>query len=355
MTRYENATSPMKVIHTLIVITLLVSCSENPAPYTADVTRKKDDIIQTNFRRFDQDTYRNSNLNSEQSFDSLRNAYGSFFCDVVESDLRMGPCHAEKTIQEFIAFRNHPDIYSTHLEIDKVFTSEVIADIETEIESIVQRIHFFFPNKRIPEFIFYQAAWNNNIAITDSTIGIALDHYLGADNKAISSLTPDLFPMYKKKDMRPEMIIPDVAKSISSFECSPYYKQGNLMDELIIFGKILCLSKALSPNTNDSLLLSYSPVEMLWAQENEWNVWKALADNRTLFTSQRKDIDRWFSEGPFTSVRGIPQDSPPQLGVYIGWRMVSQFAENHPEISLPDLLRITDSNKFLETYTPQRK
>lgn len=355
MNRHSNSTAK-KVIHCILCITLLSGCSESPAPYTAELPTTSTGEMHLSFRRFDLDLYNHSFENPISSTDSLRNSYQDFFCEFVEAEIRIGECADSLTALELKKFKNHPDIFTTHQEIQNVFSPKKMEQIETGIKDMIKRKSYFFPNSKIPGFIFYQAAWNNRIFVTDSIVGIALDHYLGTDSKAISSLSPDLFPQYKKRDMTPEMILPDLAKSLASFECNRYYNdKGTLLDEIIIFGKMLCLSKAIAPEIDDSTLLSYTDEQFLWAQKNEWNTWKVLADNRTLYNTQRREIDRWFNEGPFTGAPGISQNSAPQLGAFIGWRMVTQYAAKHPELTLENLLSISDSRKFLETYTPQKK
>jgi hypothetical protein len=355
MNRHTNCIQK-KVIHSILCITLITSCGTPNAPYTGEIPSTESKALRLTFKRFDEDLYHQSFAEPASSADSLRNSYQNFFCDFVETDIRIGKCNDSLTAAELKKFRNHPDIFSTHEEIEKVFTREKMTELENAIMDIMIRKSHFFPESKVQEFIFYQAAWNNRIFVSDSTVGIALDHYLGKDSKAISSLSPDVFPQYKKQDMIPEMILPDLAKSLASFECNRYYNEkGTLLDEIIIFGKMLCLSKALAPEIEDSTILSYTEQQFLWASENEWNTWKVLADNRTLYNTQRRDIDRWFNEGPFTGAPGIPQDSAPQLGAYIGWKMVRQYAEKHPDLSLKNLLSISDSRKFLETYTPQKK
>jgi hypothetical protein len=345
-----------KVIQFISSSIILLSCGETSAPYTENVTLNESTEISLTFRRFDLDLYKTSFTDAIRSTDSLRNNYKSFFCDFVESDIRIGACFDSATANELVNFRNHPDILATHQEIERIFTTSKMEEIQAAITQMMNRKIYFFPDARTQEFIFYQAAWNNRISVNDSIIGIALDHYLGPGSKAISSLTPDLFPQYKKRDMTPEMILPDLAKSISSYDLSPHYQvNGTLLDEIIIYGKMLCMAKALVPQFEDSTLLSYTAEQYEWACENEWNTWRVLARNKTLYNTQRKEIERWFSEGPFTGVQGIPQESAPQLGAFIGWNMVKQYADKNPEMTLQNLIAIQDSRTFLETYTPQKK
>jgi len=63
---------------------------------------------------------------------------------------------------------------------------------------------------------------------------------------------------------------------------------------------------------------------------------------------------KWFEFAPFTNAENIPQDSPPQLGIYMGWQIVKAYMEDHPELSPADLLKEADAQKILKAYKPKK-
>jgi hypothetical protein len=98
--------------------------------------------------------------------------------------------------------------------------------------------------------------------------------------------------------------------------------------------------------------MSWSSEQCAWAEAGEENVWKTLANEKTMYQSKPFEINKWFADGPFTTATGIPQESPPQLGVWIGWNIVRQYMSKHPETKLPALLAEKDMQKLLSAYAP---
>jgi hypothetical protein len=129
-----------------------------------------------------------------------------------------------------------------------------------------------------PSIIYYQSAWNSNIAAYDSVIGISLDTYLGADHKITKQLTPEMFPNYKKENMDSKYIVADAMKGWVAWKARTYYEQKDLLSELVFYGKLMYIAEALAPDQPDSLMMSWSASQIDWALKNEWNTWKVLAN-----------------------------------------------------------------------------
>jgi len=71
-----------------------------------------------------------------------------------------------------------------------------------------------------------------------------------------------------------------------------------------------------------------------------------------MFSSNPKDVMRWFQEGPFTRVGKVPQDSPDRLGIFLGWQAVEAAMRTHPEWTEVDLLELQDPQPVLRSYRP---
>ena len=81
-------------------------------------------------------------------------------------------------------------------------------------------------------------------------------------------------------------------------------------------------------------------------------IWKTMANEKVMYRSKSFEINKWFADGPFTSATGVPQESAPQLGVWLGWNIVRQYMERHPEVTLNGLLSESDLQKILSSYVP---
>ena len=67
-----------------------------------------------------------------------------------------------------------------------------------------------------------------------------------------------------------------------------------------------------------------------------------------------KQSNRHASNEALTAAFG--KESPPRLGEWIGWQIVKSYMNNHPEITLQQLLHKNDSQEILiqSGYKPEK-
>ncbi len=310
--------------------------------------------LEIEFYRFDNDLFSSDFSHPDSATQFLYHKYSSFFCDFIEKDLMLAPCKDPKVGQMLLPFVQNKDILETKAEIEKLFPKEKTDGYNNLITESLRRWNHYFPDSLVPKVIYYQSAWNSNISTSDSVIGISLDCYLGKKNKITQQLSSEVFPNYKKSNMDEKYLVADAVKGWVAYKSRHYYKSKDMLSELVFYGKLMYISEALAPEIEDSLLLSWSTRQLKWAEENEWNVWKTLANEKVMFQSKTFEINKWFNDGPFTGASGVPQDSPPQLGVWFGWKIVRQYMEANPNLNLQQLLAEQDNRKILSAYKPKR-
>ncbi len=317
------------------------------APHAAELSAKA--------RSFDVDLFSCDFNEPARCADTLRSNYGNFFCGFVEDDLRLAACGSDSVGSLLAMFTSDPQIKETHRAVMELFPNEKRQVLTQEFNGVVQRWNHFFPAKPVPEIIYYCSAWNRSIATTDSVIGIALDCYLGRDHDITQKLSPDFFPAYKKENMDERYLIADAVKGFAAWNARNIYQPKDLLSELVFYGKIMYLAEALAPELPDSILMSWSPEQMEWAIAGEENVWKTLANEKTMYHSKPFEINKWFADGPFTSAAGIPQQSAPQLGVWMGWNIIRSYMKKHPETSIDAMLIESDNQRLLSAYVPGKR
>jgi hypothetical protein len=310
--------------------------------------------IPIQFYRFDDDLFSADFTQPERASQQLYHKYGGFYCEFVENDLRLAPCSSDSLGKLLAPFIENPDIRDTRTEIQKIFTDEKLTEFNNQLTDAMRRWHHFFPDSIVPGIVYYQSAWNSNIHATDSLIGISLDTYLGADNPITAQLSPEFFPRYSKENMDDKYLVADAIKGWVAWKSRGHYTKKDLLSEMIFYGKLMYISEALIPDMSDSLLMSWNTEQMRWAKEHEWNIWKTMANEKVMYQSKGFEINKWFADGPFTGAQGVPQDSPPQLGVWIGWNMVRQYMEKNSSTTLQVLLEEKDHQKILAAYSPTR-
>jgi hypothetical protein len=79
-----------------------------------------------------------------------------------------------------------------------------------------------------------------------------------------------------------------------------------------------------------------------------------MVDQEALYSTSTKEINRYCDEHPFTP--GYPRESPGRLGNWIGWQIVKAYMAKHAELSMEDLFKLKDPQKFLSEsgYRPPK-
>jgi hypothetical protein len=71
-----------------------------------------------------------------------------------------------------------------------------------------------------------------------------------------------------------------------------------------------------------------------------------------LYSKDYQTQTKLIQDGPFTT--GFGNESPSRLGVFIGWEIVVAYLKNNPDVTLEEVLKMTDSQKLLQNsgYKP---
>lgn len=107
----------------------------------------------------------------------------------------------------------------------------------------------------------------------------------------------------------------------------------------------------------DTLKIGYTQKQLDWCKVFEADIWAYLIQNNLLYETNFNKIQVFLSEGPFTPGLGENNSSAPKLGVWVGWQIVRKYMEEHPELSLQQLMAETDAQKILtqSKYKPKTK
>ena len=226
------------------------------------------------------------------------------------------------------------------------------------------RLKTYYPELPIPNLYTliigpddFSYAYNSRIIATRDFISIAIDLY------SIKSFGEkhyySYFPKYMQNVLDSNYLTPDVfytyLREVATIEV-PLVEENpspSLLEIMVERGKYLYAVKELLPSYELKDVLRYSQEEMKWAQENEYNIWSYLTQNRLLFEKDRTKYMGFITEGPTT--RGIP-NSPSRLGEYIGYKIVERYMEKN-KLGIKELLETIDMEKILKDsgYKPKKK
>ncbi len=325
--------------------------------YTRCTTNKFDiDVsgidLDMEFQQLDQDIFYKKQSPTSSYQAELKNKYGEFYTVFVEQIIRIGSADSLKTIQELEKFTEDSFVRNIEDHIQSKFPEKKIIQFNSDILSGFKHYRYYFPQKKIPKVVYYNSGFNYGIVTLENHLGIGLDFYLGAQDSLIKLMPGEVFHQYEKDKMDEKYLVRDGMDGWLRKEFENYQDKSNLLSLLVYEGKITYLLQAMFPNMPEELIMRYSSDEMIWAKKNKKNIWRELAKQKIIFGTKNFDNQKWITEGPFTNVGAIPEDSPARLGGWMGWNMVRAFMDKHPDWTVQQLLEEKNYPLFLNAYKP---
>lgn len=222
--------------------------------------------------------------------------------------------------------------------------------VKMELETLFKHVKYYFPKTKTPKVItvISEMDYKNKAIYTDSLVVISLELYLGKNHKFYQ------FPNYLKQNFEERQIAPDVVSSFSARNIPPVLEK-DLLSQMIYSGKQLYLKDLLLPDYTDAEKMGYTPEQIIWCQENESYMWRYFIEKEMLYSNDQKLISRFINPAPFSKFYlEIDNDSPGQVGAWIGWQMVRSYMNNN-EVPLVDLLKTSAKEIFVKSkYKPKK-
>jgi len=230
----------------------------------------------------------------------------------------------------------------------------ILPQVEEELASLHEGFRYFkhyFPHKNIPRLFtaiteFAPAAFTLDTVIA----GISLDMYLGPHFVYYPSVG---FHQYQIRNFKPEFIPANTLKAVYQSHFPFDIKETSMLDQMVYNGKILYLLDLTLPHTEDYIKIGYTPEHITWCKNNEGRIWAFLIEKELLYASQSKLFMKYLTEGPTSS--GMPQESPGNIGTWVGWQMVRTFMKNNPNFPIEKLIELKDGQQILNRskYKPR--
>ncbi|MDP3681104.1 MAG: gliding motility lipoprotein GldB [Flavobacterium sp.] len=222
--------------------------------------------------------------------------------------------------------------------------------VKLELETLFKHIKYYFPKTKTPKVItiISEMDYKNKAIYADSLVVISLELYLGKNHKFYQ------FPNYLKQNFEERQIAPDVVSSFSAGKIPPVLDK-DLLSQMIYSGKQLYLKDLLLPDYTDAEKMGYTPEQITWCQENESYMWRYFIEKEMLYSNNQKLISRFINPAPFSKFYlEIDNESPGQVGAWIGWQMVRSYMINN-DVPLVDLFKTNAKEIFVKSkYKPKK-
>lgn len=222
--------------------------------------------------------------------------------------------------------------------------------IEAELEKVFKHIKFHFPKTKSPKVytVIAEMDYDNKVIYADSLVIISLEMYLGKDHKFYE------FPAYIRQNFEQRQMMPDLVASFGKSKITTE-KDNTLLSQMIYHGKLLYLKDLLLSNYTDDEKMGYTPKEISWCEENESYIWRYFLENELLYSNELKLNSRFIAPAPFSKFYlEIDNESPGQVGAWIGWQIVRSFVKNN-DVPVAKLLEINAKELFKKSkYKPKK-
>jgi gliding motility-associated lipoprotein GldB len=298
----------------LVLMVLLAACATDKRQ--EEIDKVQVDVELTRFDRIF------ANATSE-SLPKIKAAYPQFFPEQYPDSVWLG--RLSDTLQ-----------LALNRAVAEVFPpGDTMAE---EVEDLYKHARYYFPTMPLPPVytLISDVDYQNPIIYSEQGVVIGLDNYLGSEHELYLGI-----PRYVAANMRPSQLMPQLAEVLVKSKV-PQPADRSFLAGMIYHGKRLYLEQLLVPEQPFHEILGYSTEQWQWAQENEAEIWRYFIENELLFSTDPKLYPRFLNKAPFSKFYlEIDNESPGEIGRYIGYRIVSAFMERSSNTTVDQLIGLS--------------
>lgn len=332
----------------ILSITFFCSCGEQNR---LDVDVSGVQVEPVRIRRMEKDLFSMHPDSIQSGSKMMLDKYGQFYVRFITSFINDGGLTDSTygyNLKRFITDQDMRTVYN-----DCTNEYRELTWLEEDLTDAFRRYRYHFPEKPLPSVITMISGFNYSVIYSDNTLGIGLDMYMGQNYKYYEMMFEQL-PLYRRKNMRREYMLPDCLKGWMLTENRMDMSRTDLLSSMIYHGKMLYLLDAMLPNVHDTLKMGYTAQQLGWCVENEHNMWAYFLERNMLYSTDMAEAQKFIAEGPFTAA--FNKQSPAQVGIWIGWQIVRDYMNKNPEITLEQLMNEKDAQRILTKarYKPEK-
>ncbi|MEQ1745825.1 MAG: hypothetical protein ABMA02_10385 [Saprospiraceae bacterium] len=317
--------------------------SSNKAPDVSHIS------VPVKVHRFDQDLFALDTANLQAGLDQLAQKHPDFlpfFLNEIAHD-QTNP--NETPIEAIAGFVTAPQVRRLNDSCQATFSD--LTRLTADLEQMLRYYRYHFPERPLPQFTTAVTEFvGDAYAVNDSTVMIGLDMFLG---EYFSGYNPDYFPQYLRRQFDPKYVPIKVALALASHIVGPPPGE-RIIDYMVNNGKVLHVMDLLLPEVPESTKMGYTQEQLDGCYANEQGVWARLLELNVLHQPLNNKNQKIVMPSPSTDI--VFQESPGEIGNWVGWQVVKAYLQRYPETTVQALLSFRDSQQFLEKakYKPKR-
>ena len=316
------------------LMAILFSCTRNPLKINVSNVS-----LDLKIKHLDLDLLKLKQAEMSSAIPLLKASYHEFFDIFTYRMIAIGGTEQEDFPEMLYSFVSDTLIKNLETQVaQKIDTLQ----LRKELEMAFKHYKYYFPQKQIPVIYTCISGFHQSVVTSDKVLGVSLDKYLGTKSRFYAQLS---LPVYKRKNMHPQKIVPDMMEAWSTTEWPKADEGNSLLSQMIQDGKVMYFVDAMMPDLPDTLKIGFTRKQLDFCKKNEASMWTFLAEHKLLFTTDRMNIKRFMDDGPYTSA--FTDESPGRAGIWIGWQIVRSYMKQNKEVKLADLMEIRDYQAIL--------
>ena len=328
----------MRLIISLLVISLFFSCSQKKIPDVSDIK------IELSTHRFEKDLFALDTNNLAPQLDQLIARYPSFgenfLATILNTDPKWPQDSATLYVKGFIT--TYRPVYDS---VEKLFAD--FSPYEKEIKKGLQFLKYYFPAYKTPHNIITYIGPLDGFGdiLAENALIVGLHHHLGKNFSQYSQTwVQDVYAGYISNRFEPGYIAINCMKNIVLDLYPEKNEDQSLIIQMVENGKRLFMLSKLLPAEPENKLIGYTEKQMKDSYAGEAIIWDLFIKNNLLQTIDNNIIKNYVGEGPKTQELG--EGSPGNIGSFAGWQVVKKFMEKKPETTLADLMNTSAETIF---------
>ncbi len=327
----------------------------NQRKFVAEQRKEKNKLeeiastIDFDFVRFDKEVQHLDTNHLQEAIRLLGKKYHGIFVDSTA-------WHYPEAIYQYRNFLRDPYFKELFQYVNRKFGD--MSDVHEEIKNALTYYKYYFPEAQVPKFYTVVGGIDPESSTKlvegheingQMTLILHLDWYLGKDNKFYGAL-----PQYIRYQCDKKFLAIDCFRNVLIWEQLPNKEPITLLDNMVMAGKVLYFTEMLFPERSSEDVFAYKTEEVKWAEQHHGDVWNYLIENDLVYSKDAAVAQHLVGISPETKPF---KGSPGRMGAFIGWKIVGSFMENNPDVSLQDMMKMTDSKELLKKsgYKPQNQ
>ncbi len=248
-------------------------------------------------------------------------------------------------------FASDPFSISLYQKVKVAFPD--LKDVEPMVEQVLAHFHHYYPEIELPKKAFTCITGIHPdeppVQIINDQLVISLDWYLNGD-EVYDQIG---MPRYIQVRTGVATLAKNVAEQLYMQYLYEWRKQGQIVGEMVFYGRRNFFVEAMCPEMPDSILLGYSEGQWKWATENEGQVWADIVGSSRLYDAGLDTYMMFFGDGPFT--QAYSNEAPSRLGEFYGLNIIRSYVSNH-DFNLQQFVKRKDlQNIFMDSgYKPKK-